>query len=220
MTAHPAEPGTDGELIGRCYTKARRAPLVHGVIRDVNGGRGIRIPGGPYTMTQLAAIVATFVVLILTRPVWGGHGLVDVVLLLGLPFAAAFVLRHLHIDGRNPAAALLSVVTMLTGPRWGRLHGRPHRSVRPASGDTRITLASQDSPIGELAPALPGSPIGELPDSRTRSTPPPAKTARLARAHPSSPIGESAPVSGQAVASGVQALLARRAAGERTDPKD
>ncbi|MDH2392192.1 hypothetical protein QCN29_26100 [Streptomyces sp. HNM0663] len=185
----------DRELIGRCYTKARRAPLVHGVIRDVNGGRGIRLPGGPYTLTQLAAIVTTFVVLILTRAVWGGHGFLDAVLLLGLPFTAAFLLRHLHIDGRNPAAALVSVMTMLTGPQWGRLHGRPYRPARPTRRDARITL----TPSGERpAPAA----------TAVRPTPaiaPPA--ARPAAVPPATGAATGAPV-----ASGVQALLGRRTA--------
>jgi hypothetical protein len=124
----------DDELIGRCYTKARRAPLVHGVIRSVNGGPNIRLPFGPYTLTQLAAIVVSVGLLILSRPLWGGHGLADVVVLVAVPFGAAFAMRHLHIDGRNPAAAAASVALMLASPRWGRIHGRPLRPARPHAG--------------------------------------------------------------------------------------
>ncbi|MFF9594082.1 hypothetical protein ACF1FX_33715 [Streptomyces sp. NPDC014646] len=187
-----AEP--EEELVGRCYTKARRAPLVHGVIRDVHGGRGIRIPGGPYTLTQLAAIVTTFVVLILTRVVWGGHGLADVVVLLGLPFGAAFALRRLHIDGRNPAAALISVATMLTGPKQGRIHGRPLRHTRPARGDTRITLTATAAKTAEL-------PRPATPAPTTQNSPAPG-------AAPAAAVPE--PAVAAPVMSGVQALLARR----------
>ncbi|MGP4003626.1 hypothetical protein [Streptomyces sp. 8N706] len=206
MTTHLVEAAeADNDLIGRCYTKARRAPLVHGVIRDVNGGRGIRLPGGPYTLTQLAAIVVTFVALILTRAVWGGHGLMDVAVLLGCPFAAAFLLRHLHIDGRNPAAALVSVAVMMTGPRWGRLHGRPFRPARPARGDTLIRVASDGEPTApDTAPAA-IRPALAAPAARTAR---PARPApRRAPATPAPPAAADAPV-----ASGVQALLARRAA--------
>ncbi|WP_326615269.1 hypothetical protein OG949_40965 (plasmid) [Streptomyces scopuliridis] len=196
MTTHPADaPETGSELIGRCYTKARRAPLVHGVIRDINGGRGIRLPGGPYTLTQLAAIVSTFVALILTRAIWGGNGLVDVVVLLGTPFAAAFLLRHLHIDGHNPAAALLSAAVMLTGPRWGRLHGRPFRPAHAAGGDTLITLTS-----GTAAPAA----------APTRPATRPAPPATRATAGPAT--ARHTPATAGAPMSGVQALLARRTA--------
>lgn len=200
MTAQVDAAEADGELVGRCYTKARRAPLVHGVIRDVNGGRGIRLPGGPYTLTQLAAIVTTFVVLILTRAFWGGHGLMDVVLLIGLPFAAAFALRHLHIDGRNPVAALVSVLAMLTGPTWGRLHGRPYRPARPTRRNARITLA----PSGERPP--PAAPVVRLATAATAPITRPATVAPATRSAANAPV-----------ASGVQALLARRAPSTRTD---
>ncbi|MFB7174464.1 hypothetical protein ACFCYM_27120 [Streptomyces sp. NPDC056254] len=196
----------DFELIGRCYTKARRAPLVHGVIRDVNGGRGIRLPGGPYTMTQLAGIVATVAALILTRPVWGGHGWLDVAVLLVLPAVVAFVLRHLHIDGRNPAAALLSIALMLAAPRRGQLRSRPYRPTRPTRGHTRIHLPADEpsasAPQGNAAPAPQPRPRPSRPQP-----PAPAAEPRVAVA----PAASAA-----AVASGVQALLGHRAPTNRT----
>ncbi|MEW1699318.1 MULTISPECIES: hypothetical protein [unclassified Streptomyces] len=202
--AHGGE--VDFELIGRCYTKARRAPLVHGVIRDVNGGRGIRLPGGPYTMTQLGGIVATVVALILTRPVWGGHGWLDVAALLVLPAVVAFVLRHLHIDGRNPAAALLSIALMLAAPRRGQLRGRTYRPARPTRGDTRIHLPADEQAAEATARAIAATPAPER-------RPQPARPAAPASASPA-PAGPSAPAA--PVASGVQALLARRAPTTRT----
>ncbi|MEU2391891.1 hypothetical protein [Streptomyces sp. NPDC007369] len=191
------------ELIGRCYTKARRAPLVHGVIRDVNGGRGIRLPGGPYTLTQLAGIVSTVAALILTRPVWGGHGWLDVAVLLVLPAVVAFVLRHLHIDGRNPAAALLSIALMLAAPRRGQLRGRAYRPARPTRGDTRIHL-----PVGEL-PAESAALASETARTPAAARPQPTRPAPPQAS--AAPAGPAAPV-----ASGVQALLARRAPTTRT----
>ncbi|MCX4826176.1 hypothetical protein OG883_41645 [Streptomyces sp. NBC_01142] len=200
MTAVLVEPAeSEDELIGRCYTKARRTPLVVGSVPG-GGGRSLRLPGGPYTLTQLAAIVATFVVLILSRPLWGGRGLMDVVVLLGCPFGVAFLLRHLHIDGRNPAAAAASVAVMMTGPRWGRLHGRPFRPARPARGATRITVAAADAAEPSAASAAP---------ARTA----PTRAAR--RPIPAAPASSAA--ANSPVASGVQALLARRSASARDD---
>ncbi|MGW7433281.1 hypothetical protein ACWGIN_27540 [Streptomyces sp. NPDC054861] len=210
MTAVLADTAEDdGQLIGRCYTKARRAPLVHGVIRDVNGGRGIRLPGGPYTLTQLAGIVSTVAVLILTRPVWGGHGWLDVAALLVLPAVVAFVLRHLHIDGRNPAAALLSIALMLAAPRRGQLRGRAYRPARPTRGDTRIHLPG-DEAAEALAPADEAASVPVL----TRLKP--AGPAAAADSAPApEPVASAVPV-----ASGVQALLARRASTPRTSLED
>ncbi|MEU6212725.1 hypothetical protein ABZ891_22820 [Streptomyces sp. NPDC047023] len=197
----------DFELIGRCYTKARRAPLVHGVIRDVNGGRGIRLPGGPYTMTQLAGIVATVAALTLTRPVWGGHGWLDVAVLLVLPAVVAFVLRHLHIDGRNPAAALLSIALMLAAPRRGQLRGRTYRTPRPTRGNTRIHLPAGEPPAEAIAPVS-----DPAPEPAPRRKPPRPAPATAAAVEPAvEPSASAAPV-----ASGVQALLARRATTNRT----
>ncbi|MFJ6784481.1 hypothetical protein [Streptomyces yangpuensis] len=196
----------DFELIGRCYTKARRAPLVHGVIRDVNGGRGIRLPGGPYTLTQLGGIVATVAALILTRPIWGGNGWLDVAVLLVLPAVVAFVLRHLHIDGRNPAAALLSIALMLAAPRRGQLRGRTYRPTRPTRGDTRIHLPADEPPAEAAVPASDPAPEPaprRKPPTRLEAVAPPAPAAE--------PVAAAAPV-----ASGVQALLARRAPTTRT----
>ncbi|MFD3539606.1 hypothetical protein ACFWUQ_08900 [Streptomyces sp. NPDC058662] len=209
MTEAAAHGGElDFELIGRCYTKARRAPLVHGVIRDVNGGRGIRLPGGPYTLTQLAGIVATVAALILTRPVWGGHGWLDVAALLVLPAVVAFVLRHLHIDGRNPAAALLSIALMLAAPRRGQLRGRAYRPARPTRGDTRIHLPADEQAADATARAITEAPALEHRPQLAR--PRPGVPAAASRA----PAGPSAPAA--PVASGVQALLARRAPTTRT----
>ncbi|MBD0743000.1 hypothetical protein BG418_01405 [Streptomyces sp. CBMA152] len=195
------------ELIGRCYTKARRTPLVVGSVPG-GGGRSLRLPGGPYTLTQLAAIVAAFTVLILTRAVWGGHGPVDVGVLLGCPFGAAYLLRHLHIDGRNPAAAAASVVAMLAGPRWGRLHGRPFRPASPTRSLSRITVGTQEAAADEVpAAAVPG--------------PEPTASRRVPRTTaPATPAPALVPAAATPVASGVQALLARRAASHRTGLED
>ncbi|MFD0287688.1 hypothetical protein [Streptomyces lutosisoli] len=183
----------DEDLVGRCYTKARRAPLVHGVVRSVNGGPNFRLPFGPYTFTQLAAIILSVGLLILSRPLWGGHGLADIVVLLAVPFGAAFAMRHLHIDGRNPAAAAASVALMLAGPRWGRLHGRPLRPVRAQRDDPLVTLAA---PAAEDEPPAP-----------VRAAASPARRAQPAAAtrEAATPASHAAPM-----ASGVQALLARR----------
>ncbi|MER5563740.1 hypothetical protein ABT071_34690 [Streptomyces sp. NPDC002506] len=198
MTAPTVTEG-EPELIGRCYTKSRRAPLVYGVIRDVRGGQGIRLPGGPYTLTQLASIIVTVGLLLLSRPLWGGHGWVDAAVLVVVPFAVSFGLRQLHIDGRNPAAAMASVVGMLAGPRTGRLHGRPYRRTRPGRLGALIT-------VGQPGPSA--APLS------TSAHPVPAAAAQSAPAHdwPGRPVAAASSDSpaDAPVASGVQALLAAR----------
>ncbi|GAA2523193.1 hypothetical protein [Streptomyces longisporus] len=188
----------DEDFVGRCYTKARRAPLVHGVVRSVNGGPNFRLPFGPYTLTQLAAIVLSVALLVLSRPLWGGHGLGDLLVLVLVPAGAALAMRHLHIDGRNPAAAAASVAVMLASPRWGRVHGRPLRPARTERDAPRVTLAAPAA--GDpLSPARPPAPVPQ----RTRPAAPAASALRPAAPAP--------------MASGVQALLARRTPPAPTD---
>ncbi|MFD0509291.1 hypothetical protein ACFQ0G_53285 [Streptomyces chiangmaiensis] len=42
------------------------------MVRSVNGGPNFRLPFGPYTLTQLAAIVTSVGLLILSRPCGAG----------------------------------------------------------------------------------------------------------------------------------------------------
>ncbi|MEU1223893.1 hypothetical protein [Streptomyces microflavus] len=195
MTAVLEGLAVEEELIGRCYTKARRRPLVTGTVPG-GTGRNIRLIGGPYTFTELATLVAVFVGLLLSRPVWGGHGVTDLVVLVGCSMGAAFALRYVNIDGRNPLAVLLSVMAMMAGPAGGRLQGRAHRPAPAARTNALITVAGADAPAPAIAMVAP---------SRTREpvTPAPAR----------GPAAPQAPV-GTPVLSGVQALLARRAASD------
>ncbi|MEV6726240.1 hypothetical protein AB0M94_35525 [Streptomyces xanthochromogenes] len=198
------------ELVGRCYTKARRAPLVYGVIRDVRGGQGIRLPGGPYTLTQLATIITTVALLLVTRPLWGGHGWVDAALLVALPFAASFAVRQLHVDGRNPLAAMASVITMLAAPRSGRLRGKACRPSRATHTATVITLGEPGA--GPEAVKAPPAPAPEAPAAPEGPKPSPARPPTTGPRRPAAPASGVARGTGaQApVVSGVQALLARR----------
>jgi hypothetical protein len=193
VTTAAADSAVDAELIGRCYTRARRSPVMVGTVKT-GFGQPFRLPGGPYTITQLVAIVVSVALLVITRPVWGGHGVVDALVLVAVPFGAAFALRYVHIDGRNPAAALASVVLMLTGPRWGRLHGRTYRPARSRRCDTTLTLSTPPSP----PPGAPHPPTGPAA---------PATPARPGRPTGAADHAPAAPARVR-VSSGAQALLA------------
>lgn len=192
MTATTTPDGNGGEqLVGRCYTAARRYPLQVG--QFTGGGR---IPGGPYTMTQLAVMIGLFVVLVVTRPVWGGHGLLDLLVVLAVPYAAGWAICRVQIDHRNPLAAFASLAGLVFTPPAGRLHGRPWRQ-RPARAiGPRVTVDVQ--PARQAAPHA----AAVLPASRRAVRP---------RATPAG--GPAAPA---AAVSGVQALLAQRAAARGT----
>ncbi|MGQ4732588.1 hypothetical protein ACUN3E_33655 [Streptomyces sp. Ju416(a)] len=115
-----ASAGADEVLVGRCYTKARRLPLVMGELS------GFRLWGGPYSVTQLVTMVIVLGLMLLLHPLWAHYGLLNAVLLIGVPFAAAFLVRYLPTEGRNPLMVLGGAVGVLTGGQ-GRIAGRPVR---------------------------------------------------------------------------------------------
>jgi hypothetical protein len=94
----------DEVLVGRCYTKSRRHPLMIG--KWPGGQRPIW--GGPYTVPQVIVIAVVFAALMLTRGVWAHFGLVNFVIAVGVPYGLSLVVRHVHIDGRNPLLVALS----------------------------------------------------------------------------------------------------------------
>ncbi|MEV8099123.1 hypothetical protein [Kitasatospora sp. NPDC085879] len=166
----------DDVLIGRSYTRARRSPLVIGKLP----GAG-RLPGGPYTITQIVTMVLVFVVLIITKAVWAHFGPGNVLVMIAVPWGLAFALRYARMDGRDPARALLGVFTYASTPRAGRLAGRPVRLRRPTLLDTRITVTPQ-------VPAAAGQPLpAPRPAARPAAAPRAQQGARPRRIAPAGP---------------------------------
>ncbi|MEV4506649.1 hypothetical protein [Streptomyces klenkii] len=142
----------DEELIGHSYTRARKHPLVIGKLP----GAG-RLPGGPYTITQIVTMVATFGLLVMTRDLWAHFGMGNFLVLIVLPWGLAWVLRYARMDGRDPARALRSLLIYSSAPAGGRLSGRPQRTARPrlASGTCTIHLRTLDpAPAEQPAAAV------------------------------------------------------------------
>src|SRR5262245_14891836 len=123
-TGSVAEGPATTRLIGHCYTKARRFPLVIGKLPG-----GGRIPGGPYSLHQIGAMVVAAIVLKQTSAIWAHFGLLNLVVFVAVPYGLAFALRHARIDGRSPIWAAAGWLSYLSAPRGGRLRGR---SLRPA----------------------------------------------------------------------------------------
>ncbi|WP_329583558.1 hypothetical protein [Streptomyces sp. NBC_01361] len=190
-TEAPAAEGADAVVVGRCYTHARRHPLVIG--RFPGGGR---LWGGPYTIPQAVVIAATFVVLMMFRPLWAHFGVLgNVVIAFALPYALGFLVRKVNVDGRNPLAVAGSVFGLMGAPSTGRMGGRPVKTPgrrRPLHGLCTVTLRDPAGQQPAEAPAfLPG------PGAREQTSPQPAGV---------SPSGAAQPQ----VLSGAAALLAAR----------
>ncbi|WP_067889133.1 hypothetical protein [Actinomadura chibensis] len=133
--------------VGRSYTRARRFPWVIGKIQ------GWTIPLGPYTATQLGVLIGGLYLLIKTFDLWRRLGVLAVVV-IALPFAATWAVRHAHIDGRTPLRALGGMAALLTEPRCGRIGGRPARDPRPATLGGGVRLSALPAPRPAPRPAV------------------------------------------------------------------
>ncbi|WP_331753597.1 MULTISPECIES: hypothetical protein [unclassified Streptomyces] len=134
-------------LVGRCYTRARRHPLMIG---KWPGGRG-RIWGGPYTVPQVVVLAVSLAGLVLTRGVWAHFGLFNYAIALGGPYGLSLLVRHIRVDGRNPLAVAASSASLMTRPSGGRLGGRPLRALgghRPLIGVCSVTWAAPQPGAG------------------------------------------------------------------------
>ncbi|MFH8736828.1 hypothetical protein [Streptomyces sp. NPDC017964] len=196
-TEAPAAESPD-VVVGRCYTHARRHPLVIG--RFPGGGR---LWGGPYTIPQAVVIAAAFVVLMVFRPLWAHFGVLgNVVIAFALPYALGLLVRKVNVDGRNPLAVAGSVFGLMGAPSTGRMGGRPVKAPdrRPLHGLCTLTLRD---PAGQPATARavqqPAEAQAFLPDpgAREPTSPRPADVAPSGAARPQ-------------VLSGAAALLATR----------
>jgi hypothetical protein len=191
------------QLIGHSYTRARKHPLVIGKLP----GAG-RLPGGPYTITQVVTMVATFLLLVITKSLWAHFGALDVIVMIALPWGLAWVLRYARLDGRDPARALRSLLLYASTPLDSRLSARP-QGARPQLVRGMCTVhvrAAARTAEPDLAPALVPTPA-----------PRPAPSARPARPAPAQAVPAAAPIPAAArldaaaappARTGLQSLLA------------
>ncbi|MFD9052486.1 hypothetical protein [Streptomyces zaomyceticus] len=164
---------SEEDLIGHSYTRARKHPLVIGKLP----GAG-RIPGGPYTITQIVTMVVAFGALALTQSVWAHFGLANILIMIALPWGLAWVLRYARIDGRDPARALRSLLIYASAPAGGRLAGRPQRQPRPHLTRTTCTVRVISEPTDEPAAVVPArTPRAAGPARPVRGTAGPAPAA-------------------------------------------
>lgn len=162
---------SEEELIGRSYTRARKHPLVIGKLP----GAG-RLPGGPYTITQVMTMVISFGLLVMTRDLWAYFGAMNFVLMVLVPWGLAWVLRYARLDGRDPARAVRSLLIYSSTPAQGRLAGKPQRVVRTrlASATCTVRIRSAEPPATVAAPAAVTKTSVITPKRKTRPAPAPA----------------------------------------------
>lgn len=123
--------------IVRWYTRARRFPQLIGRTPD-----GMKIPFGPYTITQ--ALGAGVVLFVGTKTVslWAHFGFVGNAF-IGVVATVATVwgLGRIPLGARNPISVVAGLGKALFAPRTGRVGGRPVRPRRPHRVRHSVVLA-------------------------------------------------------------------------------
>lgn len=113
------------EEIARFYTRSRRFPKMIGRMND-----GSRIPGGPYTLTQVGVGGAVLLVMLVTRGLlWStGEILLDLLVTAGVAFAATWLVGRIPMTRRNLLFAFLDGAAAMFKPFGGSTRGRPSGS--------------------------------------------------------------------------------------------
>lgn len=111
-------------VVGRFYTSARFFKQVLGSLPD-----GTKIPGGPYTYTQIGTMLGILVGGWILRGLWTtGSGFGDVFMLVAVAVGAGYLIAQLPHSRRNPLKLMGSAIILLTHPGpGGRWKGKPLR---------------------------------------------------------------------------------------------
>lgn len=124
------------------YTRARKFPQLIGRTPD-----GTRIPGGPYTYTQVAAGVVTAVVLAQTTWLWAHGGLIlNATIFIGATVGAVFAAGKLTPGMRNPIVLASGALNLMSSGY--RLDGTAMRDPKP-------NTATAAGPVTVFIPAPP-----------------------------------------------------------------
>lgn len=158
------------------YTRARKFPQLIGRTPD-----GTRIPGGPYTYTQVAAGVVTAVVLAQTTWLWAHGGLIlNATIFIGATVGAVFAAGKLTPGMRNPIVLATGALNLMSSGY--RLDGTAIKDPKPttatAAGPVTVFIPAPRLAKPTTAPltepvAVP-APIRALPGPAPRPVPGPA----------------------------------------------
>lgn len=137
------------------YTRARKFPHVLGRFPD-----GTKIPGGPYTLTQVVGGGLLVLIGVRTMGIWSvGSGLTNVGILLLATVGSVKLLGRLQTGGRGPIAVAMGGYTAAASPKLGRQDGRPVTRRRAHALVHRFVMADRVVLVDEQE----GAPVAPAP---------------------------------------------------------
>ncbi|MFK4298143.1 hypothetical protein ABH924_003304 [Arthrobacter sp. GAS37] len=166
-------------MVASFYTAARR---IKTLIGELNG---TRLPGGPYSITQVVIAVAVLglgLTLMQSHLISTGLGLFDIAIVLGSAWGIAWIAGKLPHTKRNPLWVINDAFAATVAPAKGKVAGevfslrKPHQAKSLMMTDqTPEYRASADpapdvdpAPEPEVSPAVdPGRSLVQLPDPAT-----------------------------------------------------
>lgn len=185
------EPG----LTAKWYTRARKFPELVGKTPD-----GKRLPGGPYTLTQVIGGFAFGYLLYKAAGIWAHAGAIwNIAIWFGATYGFVWLLGRIPPGARNPVSLVAGVIRSVTSPSVGRIGGRRVVLKRPYQLRHRVLVAT---PIAASSSTSAADPTPVV-------TPPAHAAARITQSSDPTPLppGPAVPAARPAL-SGVQRLLA------------
>ena len=138
----------DVRIVAKFYTIARKFPKLIGRIQSW------RIPGGPYTMTQLGVLVVVFILAMATRGVWGGFPLTDFIISVIVGGTCAWAIGQLPSQRRSLPRLIGGALHAINSPAMGRHRGVTFRLKPPHGTRGRVAVGQPRvvPPLETLAP--------------------------------------------------------------------
>lgn len=166
-----------GPDIVKWYTRARKFPQLIGRTPD-----GMKLWGGPYTITQAVGFGLVLFVGLNTMSLWARFGFVGNFVVLGtVAVGVVFGLGRIPVGSRSPLSVGAGAWKAVASPQHGRLGGRPVRIRRPHRLRHSVlvqlgtALPSQASP--QVIARTEETPRSLLRGPERRETPPPTDPA-------------------------------------------
>ena len=144
-------PDHETQTVVRYHTAGRRQPMLIG--KDASGRR---LPGGPYTVYQILAVVIVATTMWHTTAIWAPRmtSLSTLLVIGATTLGAGFLTGRVDFSGRNPLWILLSLLAAtpaLTSTHPGRLRGRPLPASKPRQVRTHATVSPTPAPSNQSA---------------------------------------------------------------------
>lgn len=143
---------TDNSVeVAQWYTLSRRFPQLVGRTAD-----GAKIPGGPYTYTQVFTGVGLLLLGLKTTALWARFGSIEnVLLLVGICWGATWVVGKLPVGGRTPLSVCSGVYAVWSAPASGTYAGRRIAVPRPQRAGGQVVM------IGSSPRDVPADPVDD-----------------------------------------------------------